>query len=160
MPASKKEEIQIGLIARLEKLTSANGYDTDVQNVFVEEIPMGLDLDEHQVPAILVVSGVDTLERSHQWVKGSWEFEFQLWHNEVTDAIMQRFVRDVAKVIFADSPTAVRNEAWRGAQPIGIHESVYNVWQQEIIPDLNMLEANRCYICDYLIQYQTRPHDL
>ncbi len=131
-----------------------------MQNVFADEIPMSLDLDEYQLPAILVIGTHDKLERSHQWAKGNWEIEMQLIHGEVNDAVMHRFVRDVGKVMFADSPTAARNEAWRGPQPSGIHESVYNIWMQDIESDLNMIDANRFFIVNFLVQYQTRPHDL
>ena len=160
MAASKKELIISGLASRLETITAANGYDTDVQAVYLDEIPMSLDLDEYQLPAILIVCSHDKLERKHQWVHGNWNVEIQLIHNEVDDATMHRFVRDVAKAVFANSPTAARNEAWRGPAPTGIHESLYNIWQLEIESDLNMIDANRFFIVNYLLQYQTRPHDL
>ena len=160
MPISLKEDIQNGLVAKLQKITTANGYDTDVQNVYADDIPMGLDLYDSDLPAILLVGGDDEQERSMQWVKGLWNLEIQLIHKQVADGVMHRFVRDVAKAIFADSPTAQRNEAWRGPQPGGIHESVYDIWQRNIESDLNMIEANRFFCVNYVLRYQTRPHNL
>lgn len=160
MASSLREEIQLGLVARLETITSANGYDTNVRNVYADTIPMGLELEDHELPAILVISGDDEQERSTQWVKGMWNFEIQLIHTLTTDSVMNRFVRDVAKAIFANSPTAQRNEAFRGPSPGGIHESVYDVWQRVIESDLGMIEANRFYCCQYVIRYQTSPHNL
>ena len=64
MADSLKEQIQLGLVTRLQSITAANGYDTDVVNVYSDEIPMGLNLDEYELPAILVVGGDDKLERA------------------------------------------------------------------------------------------------
>jgi hypothetical protein len=160
MPASVRELIQEGLVTRLRSITAANGYDTDVISVFSDDVPMGLQLDEFQLPAIIVVGGDDKLQRSHQCVKGEWKMEIQLFHKLVPDSTMNRFVRDVAKAIFANSPTAQRNEAWRGPQPAGFHESVYEVWLDTIDSDLGMIEANRFYIVHFVIRYETRPHNL
>jgi hypothetical protein len=73
---------------------------------------------------------------------------------------MDQFVRDVHKVIWADSPTATRNDAWRGPAPTGIHESVYSVRPLKTETDLNMIEANRLYMVHIEINFSTFLHNL
>lgn len=160
MSTSLRGEIQSGLVSRLESITAANGYETDVVKVFADEIPMGLSLDDYELPAILVIAGDDEMEYKTQWIHGTWGFELQLIHRLVPDSVMNCFARDVIKSISANSPTAARNEAWRGPFPEGIHESVYDFRVQNIESDLGMIEANRFFCVNIMIRYQTRPHNL
>lgn len=161
MPTSKKEEIQDNLVARLQTITAANGYDTDVKNVYSDKIPMGLNLDAHDMPAIFVVGGDDTIERTHRQFMTRWSIELQLLHGDVDDGTMHRFVRDIAKCIFANSPTAQRTEAWRGSSASGgIHESLFDVFLDTIDSDLNMIDANRFFIVHYVLRYKSSPYDL
>jgi len=154
MSDSKRAEIQEALKARLETITSANGYVTAVQRVFMDNIPMGLDLDEHELPAILVIAGDDNLEHKVGCLHGRWTFELQLWHGEQPDAVMDQFVRDVHKAIYANSPTAKRRDAFR------IHTAVYKITTTAIATDLNMIDANRVYGVELLIEYSTQYWDL
>lgn len=156
MGASKKEQIQNSLAARLLTITTANGYDTNISKVFNNEIPMGMDLEQSEVPAILVIAGRDIPKHEHQWLKGNWEIELQLVHNaEETDATMHRFVRDVNRAIYANSPTAIRRDAWRefDGKPSGW-------WIDDIVPDLFMIDANRCSVLNYIVSYHTDVLDL
>ena len=155
MAQSLKERIQAGLVTRLETIKAANGYDTDVLKVFADEIPMGLRLDEFELPAIFVISGVDEAEMKHQCRHGHWNMELQLWHNEVSDAIMQRFVRDVYKAVFAGNATATTNAAFRTIDP-----ALYDITPGQIRPDLNMIEANRCYWITLVLHYNSKLYDL
>lgn len=157
---SLREEIEQGLVQRLETIKAVNGYETDIANVFSDSIPMGLQLDEFELPAILVIAGDDQLERVQGCVRGNWNFELQLFHNDVTDSVMNRFVRDIGKAIFANSPTGQRTEAFRGPSPGGIHESVYDAWINNIESDLNMIEANRFYVLSLVLRYTTKIHNL
>ena len=161
MPASKKEQILEGFIAKLQKITSANGYDTNVNKVYADEIPMGLDLDEQELPAIFVIGIDDKFTHKNGWKYCEWLIELQLVHNRVDDATMHRFVRDVARVLYYDNSlgSGVPN-SWRGPQPLGIHESVYLIEDLNIEEDLNLIEANRCFVYNWVIKYQTRPGDL
>lgn len=155
MATSTREAINEAVITRLKKVTAANGYDTDVQAVFGDEIPMGLDLDEFELPAILVITGDDVAEMKHKCRHGRWFFELQLWHNDVADATMDRFLRDVYKCLYADSPTAERDTAFRG-----MHPAIYDLQPLPIDPDLGMIEANRCYVANFEVHYQTKLWNL
>lgn len=144
------------MVDRIKTVTSANGYDTDIQNVFSDEIPMGMDLDEHEMPAVLVISGKDKPKHQQQWLIGSWLMELQLIHrHEVGDSVMHNFVRDINKAIYANSPTAVRNDAWRT-----FDGKPHAIWLQEIDTDLNMIDENRFFSITYMVQYHTHPTDL
>ena len=156
MATSRKGLIQQSLVDRIKTVTAANGYDTDIQKVFSDEIPMGLDLDEFELPAVLVISGKDTFDWQTQWIKGNWIIELQLIHlHSVGDSIMHNFVRDVVKSISANSPTLVKGDAWRIFD--GKPTSVKPI---ETDTDLNMIDGNRFYSITYMVQYHTHPTDL
>lgn len=140
---------------RLEKLTAANGYATDVKKVYGDDIPMGIELNSYQMPALFVVDGPENIDFQQSCYLGSWEIRFQLWHNRVSDRIMQEFIRDVFKVIFADSPTAQVWDKFRG-----LHPSIVEVKPLSITPDLNMIEANRFAELSYLVTYRTKLYNL
>lgn len=155
MPLSLTERLQAGFVSRLQTIKASNGYETDVQQVFSDEIPMGLDLDAFEMPAIFVIGGEDVAEMKQGCRHGHWKMELQLWHNQVSDAVMQRFVRDVYKAIYANSPTAERNNAFREIDP-----ALYDVKPGVIRSDLNMIEANRCYWITMVLHYSSRLYDL
>lgn len=156
MPAgSLKGQILEAVAARLAKVTVANGYATDVKKVYADKIPMGIQLNKYQLPAIFLLDGPDSIELEHSCIKGNWDLRLQLWHNEVGDTEMQQFVRDVMKVIYADSATAQRQDQFRA-----IHEKVHEFIPLSISPDLNMIEANRVAELSFLVRYRTKPFDL
>lgn len=156
MADSRKARIQQSLVTRLKTITNANGYDTDVKNVFSDEIPMGLDLDSYELPAVLVIAGPDKPKHEHQCIKGRWQIEVQLIHlPDVSDTVMLNFVRDVNKAVYANSPTVHRNDAWRtfDGQPTAI-------WILDLDTDLNMIDGNRFAGVTYLVEYHSTPTDL
>jgi len=157
---SVRADIQAGLAARLETISPGNGYTTETVTVYYNDIPFGLDLEEDKLPAILIVAGDDIPDMKQGCYYGHWLFELQLWHRRVDDSVMDQFVRDVSKAIYANSPTAKRNDGFRGPTPGGIHESVYSVRTLKLETDLNMIEANRLYMSHYEINFTTFLYDL
>jgi hypothetical protein len=155
-----KADIQAGLAARLAKIGPGNGYTTDTVTVYYNEIPFGLELEDDKLPAILIIAGDDIPEMKQGCYYGHWLFELQLWHRRVDDSVMDQFVRDVNKVIYADDPVAQRNDAWRGPAPTGIHESVYDIRPLKFETDLNMIEANRLYLAHYEINFTSFLYNL
>ncbi len=155
-----KDEIQAALAARLRTITNANGYTTDVVNVYGEDtddanIPMGLDLEDYKLPAILILNGRDTPKHEQQWLVGRWLIHLQLIHKPgETDATMKTFVRDVLKAIYADSPTLQRNGEFRK-----LGQSTQ--WHIVLIdPDVNMIDVNRFTEMVFEVQYHCHPTDL
>jgi len=152
---SVKVQILQALATRLESITTANAYTTGVKKVYYDKIPMGMELNDFQLPAIFILETVDNLETEHPVLKGAWEISLQLWHKgNLADSIMNQFVRDVFKAIYANSPTAEINDAFR------IHPKVVELKPVSIVPDLNMIEANRIYEVNFSIRYRTKLFDL
>lgn len=156
MALSRKARIQQALVDRIKTVTNANGYDTNVVNVYSDEIPMGLSLDEYELPAVLVIAGKDKPKHEHGCLVGNWLIELQLIHKAtVGDSVMLDFVRDVNKAVYANSPTVHRNDAWRtfDGQP-------HAIWIVELDTDLNMIEGNRFAGITYMVNYHSKPTDL
>lgn len=151
---SVRGDIELNLSDRLRTITSANGYTTNVAKVFADEIPMGLDLDDFEMPAILVIPGKEVHNMLHQQLEAEWLFELQLVHGDVTDSVMHQFVRDVYKAIWADSPTEPRHRAFK------FSPHVTHVLPGELETDLNMIEANRLWIITIVVHYRSKLTNL
>ncbi len=140
-----------GLAGRLESITSANGYQTNVKNVFYDDIPMGLELEPTQVPAILMIAGENLLNRKNfQCSDGKWSFLLQLIHGDVNDQVMFQFVGDIARAVYADSPVEAKFNKYRT-----IHPALTDCEMPRIEPDINMIEANRFAIVELVLSYKT-----
>ena len=111
---SIKGQISQALSSRLASITTANGYLTNVKKIYSDKIPMGIQLNKQQLPAIFVLDGADLIDMQMGVVAGNWDFRLQLWHAEVGDIAMNEFSRDVFKSIYADSASASRVDAFRG----------------------------------------------
>ena len=153
--SSTKTQILQNLADRLRTITEANGYPFTVREVYADEIPMGLDLEEYVLPAILLIDGPDKHTLLHQCVEGIWTIELQLIHKDLSDSVMNDFVAEVYRAIWADSPTAERHDGFRS-----IHPSIYLISPLSISPDLNMIEANRIYGISLNIHYRTKLYNL
>jgi hypothetical protein len=148
-------DIQNALAARLATITAANGYATNVLNVYHDEIPMGLDLNDYQLPAIFLLSNLTQLTTQFPKVIGRWQVNLQLWHTKVADSVMYDFVRDVYKAIYADSPTAQVNGSFRA-----LHPKVVEVRPLSLATDLQMIEANRVFVLSFEVHYRTELFDM
>lgn len=150
-----RADIAQALANRLMTITNANGYTTNVVNVFYDKIPMGLQLEAHEIPAILLIAGNDTLQRNSQCVYGQWQFFMQMICGDVPDSTMFQFTRDVFKAIYAGSPTDTRLDAFRL-----LNDAVYDVEPVVLEPDLNTIEANRFGLLEINVKYVTRLYNL
>lgn len=143
-------DIQVAIATRLQSLTAANGYGTDVRSVYHDEIPMGLELNDYQLPAIFLVDNITPIAMKFPIAEQNWQFTLQLWHNRVSDQVMWDFIKDVMKCIYANSPTAQRHDAWRS-----IHDKIIQIKPLSVAADLNMIEANRVYVLSFELMYRT-----
>jgi hypothetical protein len=149
---SIRADIKNNLATRLRTIKSANGYATNLAFVYSNDIPMGLSLEPHELPSILLIPGNDTIDpKGQNRIYCDWTFYLQLIHADVDDDIMLAFINDVAKAIFANSATADRQDEYRT-----IHENIYKLDIIEIEPDLNMIEANRFAIIELRVKYTTK----
>lgn len=149
--SSPKQEILDAIKARVVSVTAANGYTTNILAVYADKIPMGLDLNSYELPAVFILDGPDTLEFEHACVKGNWDIRMQLWHNEVDDSVMMQFVRDIFKALYADSPTAQVNDKFRS-----LHPSLVELIPATISPDLHLIDANRVCELTFIVRYRTK----
>lgn len=159
---SVRDGIKTAIINKLKTIKTSVGYGTDVSKVygadsdsFEDNIPMGLDLEEFNLPAILVITGDDKPEMKQGCLYGHWHYELQLWHNDVSDEKMNVFVRDVYKCLFAGSSAAQRKNAFRS-----LHPNLHDITPAPIGSDLNMIDGNRCYIANFIIEYATQLWDM
>jgi hypothetical protein len=149
---SIRSEIKNNLATRLRTISAANGYSTSLIAVYEEKIPMGINLEPHEVPAILLISGPCVIDpKGQNCIYCDWSFYLQLIHADVSDSIMETYVREVSKAIFANSPSADRQDEYRL-----IHPSIYKADITEIEPDLNMIDANRFAIMTLKIKFITK----
>ena len=154
MSDSWKKEFLDNLVTRLQSVTETNGYGVTVRKVYADDIPMAIDLERFNLPAILVLDSEDKIIREHQILKGRWQIELQLVADEENDSYMNKFVRAVMKAIFAGNPTANKNDSFKE-----LSCRVYDMECASVIPDLNMIEANRLYQMIFLVHYHARNYD-
>jgi len=153
---SMRDEILNNLKTRLDLVKASNGYATDVFKVFKDEIPMGMSLEPHELPSILLIPGMTKIDpKPSNRINCEWTVYLQLIHGAATDTAMMNFVSDIGKAIFAGSPAADRQDDYRT-----IHHSIYKLDIVAIEPDLNMIEANRFFIVELNIKFTTKYNDL
>jgi hypothetical protein len=152
---SLQADIAQALATRLASITEANGYDCDVKNVWADDMPLGLEMQPHDLPAIFVIDEGAQLSQDHGTLDVQRTFRLQLVHSRVPDSVMAEVVRAVAKAVFANSPTAQVQTEFRS-----IHPRVYQVRLIDAETDLNLLEANRIASLRLVVHYRTKPFDL
>lgn len=151
---STRSEIQQAIANRLATITTANGYATDVKTVYSDKIPMGIELNSYQLPAIFLIGEEDNIKMEFPTAQHDWTLSIQLWHNEVDDVDLYNFERDVLKCIYANSPTAEVHGEFRG-----LHSKIVQIMPLQSLPDLHMIEANRIMILRFSIQFRTKLWD-
>jgi hypothetical protein len=132
-------DIQANLASRITSVTTANGYTTNVKQVFFDKVPMGLHLEDHELPAVLLLLNNLGIERKVGCNEYTANFEVQLIlpADDNDDKVIQ-FASDIFKAIYSDSPTAININGIRT-----IHPAIFDVKSDNIEFDLNMIEANR-----------------
>lgn len=150
-----RAEIFTAIATRLATIKTINGYGTDVKKVYFDEIPMGIQLNTYQLPAIFLLDRQDPLETQHSQLVGRWDIDIQLWNLRVGDIKMMQFVRDVYKAIYADSATAQREDQFRS-----LHPQIVEVKPLWIRGDLNMIQSNRVTELSFTIHYRTRLYNM
>lgn len=148
---------QIGqaLKARLETITALAGYPVPLKKVFFDKIPMGLELSDAQLPVAFLLDDGASYSHQHSRLDVARAFRIQLVNVEsASDETMSEMIREVAKAVYANSPTATVEGAFR------FHERVVWVELSDDESDLHMIEANRIAALRLIVHYRTRPYDL
>lgn len=148
-------DIQDALAARLETITVANGYLTEVKSVYFDKIPMATQLDPHQLPAILLLFNAVEVEKIVGCNRTKAIFEIQCIDvGESTDKDMINFTSDVYKAVFYNSSTDTAL-AFRD-----MNSAIYDIDSPGIEYDLNMIEANRFAMINLQIIFNSQFHNL
>lgn len=155
MTDSIRAQILENMATRLDTIKQANGYGLDVYQVFYDEIPMGIQIQDDFLPAIVLIDSIESMRMEQNNAIGTWELELQLWQTRVGDLEMNEYVRNVIKCIFANSPTA---ESVQGVRQL--HPNVRQVRVISITPDLNLIEANRVYSVTLQVEYKAKIFNL
>jgi hypothetical protein len=151
---SKRAEILEALATRLQSITTANGYSTDVKKVFWNDIPLGMDLGDHEVPSILILDKECRVTHQFTDLELEWFFELQLIHAQVSDTLMLDFSRDVVKCLYANSPVVESSSYLR------FHPLVYDLQITSFYGDLHTIDANRFAIMEIIVFFGTKIWDL
>ena len=149
----KRTEVLNALAARLNTIQAANGYTLSVKKVYYDDIPLGIELADHEVPAILLLDKECRLDHAFSDLSAQWFFELQLIHGQVPDSTMLDFTRQVCKAIFANSPNAENNAGIR------IHPLVYDIHLLGAFGDLHTIDANRFAILEIVLFCSFKPWD-
>jgi len=150
---SKRHEIQAALVTRLQSITTANGYPVEIAKVVCDAIPMGLDLQAHDLPAIFVLDEGAENQHEMQVLDVAWGFRLQLIETSADDERVSLIIRSVLKALYADSSSAQRTDAFR------FHPSVTWVELLDVDSDLHMIEANRMAAITLIVHYRTTAWD-
>ena len=152
--ASTRTQILYALTDRIKTITAAAGYPQTIKSVFVDEIPLGMDLAPHQMPAVIVMDDTDLFAHQHQVLECAWTIELQLILEKCKDSVVHELIRSVAKAIFAGGPTEESNGGFR------FHPAVSWVQLSAVHSDLNMIKANRLASMEIIVHYRAKPYDL
>lgn len=150
-------KIQTALVERLKTITTANGYESNIEKVYSDEIPMGLSLEEFELPALLVIAGEMGFKHQNKCLFVVSDFEIQIIaHPAKPDSYLWQIMKDISLAIYNDGPVGNRSDAWRtfDGKPTA-------VWLKHNLTDLNMIAGNRMYCFTIVIEYHAAtPTDL
>lgn len=147
--------IGLALKARIETVTTGNGYVRGFARVFFDKIPMGLELGPDDLPACFILDDGATIQHQHQFLEIQRSYRLQIVDkDEASDEDMAELIRAVAKGIYANSPTAQVQDQFRFTDRV--------VWVELSgdDTDLHMIDANRIAALRLIVHYRTRPYDL
>lgn len=143
-------DIQIGLANRLATVTTANGYTTNIVNVLYDKIPMALELEDHELPAVLLLMSSLDIERKVGCNENTAKFEIQfVLPGTSSDSEMIQFASDIYKAIYSDDPVTTNINGIRT-----IHPAIFDIKSDNIEFDLNMIEANRFAMLNLQVMFR------
>jgi hypothetical protein len=153
MGTSLRSDIGKAVKARLETVKSSNGYPIDLKAVYYDDIPMGMELAPEQLPAVLLLDDGQNHKHLHGAIEVQWSLRIQIFDVETsTDERMNLILRNIAKGLWANSPTATVMDQFRS-----IHPSIYQLESLGDETDLHMIEGNRVATARVIVHYRTKP---
>lgn len=152
-------DITAALATRLGTIKQAAGYALDVSQVFYplnnqDFQPMGADLQDQQMPAIIVYQGPVKVEPQHHLNSMHALYYLELVRPWVPDSAMWDMVGAIGKAVWGGSATATENTSYR------FHPSVVEPQIQEVVPDFGMLQGHRIWVVVLAVLYRVRYTNL
>jgi hypothetical protein len=156
MGTSIRSEIGLAVRDRLATIRTANGYPVDIAKVYYDSIPLGLELGPEDLPALFVLDDGQAHRHLHGSLEIAWSLRLQLLDADTaSDERMNLIIRNVAKALWSNSPTAQVMDQFRT-----IHQRIYQLESIGDETDLHMIEANRVATVRVVVHYRTKPYDL
>lgn len=149
---------QVGqsIVDRVATVKTVNGYPRTIRKVFYDQMPMGLELQPHEMPAILVID--EGARTNHDKLRLDIEQTFRLQlilERDEADEKIYEMIRSVIKAIYANSPNAERIDGFRA-----LHEKIVEIKLLDYQTDLHMIESNRIATLRFSVHYRTKLFDL
>lgn len=153
---STRDRILQAICDRLKTMTAANFYELDVKRVFYDQIPLGMQLEAHEMPAVLMLDAGAEYQHEHQKLNVALKVRLHLILEEgSTDKSVNFFIRQIGKAVWANHPAAEVTDQFRSIDP-RIYQIVWDLDET----DLNMIPANRIATAQMIVHYRTAPYDL
>ena len=152
-------DITDALAARLATIKQTAGYALDITQVFHplnsgEFQPMGMDLQDHQMPAIILYQGPVKVDPQHHLNTMHGLYYLELIRPWVPDKQMWDMVAAVGKAVWGGSVSATENTNFR------FHPNVVEPQMQDIVPDFGMLQGHRIWVVVLAVSYRVRYTNL
>jgi len=159
MPTSSPSivaQVVQAIVDRIDQVKTANGYPRDIKRIFYDKLPMGLELQPHEMAAVLVIDEGARLkhDKLRLDIDQTLRLQLILERDEKDEAIYELF-RSIIKTLFANSPGAERIDGFRG-----IHPSITQLVFLDYQTDLHMIDSNRIATMRLSVQYRTKLFDL
>lgn len=159
MPTSSPSILaQVGqaIVDRLGTITTANGYPRSFAKIFYDKMPMGIDLQPHEMPGLFVLDEGARTNHDKLRLDIVQTFRLQLiLERDETDEKIYELVRSIIKALYANSPTAERIDGFRS-----LHPSIIEIKFLDYQTDLHMIESNRIATMRFSVHYRTKLFDL
>jgi hypothetical protein len=144
---SRGAEILQALQARLQKITTDNGYGRTVKLVRLSRSGMDLNIPPQDCPIIEIYQ--DELRTEHG-ASSHLKIEMSILlllvdKKDATDEDMEDFQADVRAVLYGDSPTAGGNAG------ITLGGKITKIQWEGTTYDLNLIQANRRCVMEWTI---------
>lgn len=155
--SSVSADVLAAVATRLQTIVVVpNGYPDPFKAVYFDKIPMGLELTPEQLPTAFLLQDGAPYQHQHSVMNVSRNIRVQVVHkDEATDTEMSILLNNVARAIYANSPTIEREGEFRS-----IHPKITWIELDSDDTDLHMIDGNRIAGLRLIVHYRCRPYEI
>ena len=137
---SKGGDVLLAVQARLQQITTANGYPITIKDVMIGKGQLTLNLPQEKCPSIEIIQGPENYEHQNSNIVITNAFVLRLIDKKTkTDIEMEDFKSCVIRALFGNAYAGTGNSALNYAGKIIAPRVV------RCESDYNMVDANRIY---------------